>query len=493
MTTNITYKFLGDATSLKKATKTASSELDKMGSKLKSSFSATSLLGAASAAFSIGQIVDVLRESSKAYVEDSKAQEVMARTMVSTTGATRSQVRESEDFIAKLQTQTSIIDDKLRPAFNTMLTATEDVGKAQEMLTLATDISAGTGKDLTMVTQALGKAYNGQFASLNKLIPGISKAKDPMDKLQKTFGGMAEAAADTDPYGKIQIVLNDLQEQLGEQVMPLLNDFTDWLSGPEGAEVIKELGYVIDGVGVAFEGLSDFLDSDGGKITKQIADMVALTTPLGTMFSFFGTLGKQEEMDNYLTTKLVEYQDSLEDRKLSLKKTVEVIPEIEEDFKKKVAPIPQRIKDAAARIKEAGDQFKKSINFGEYLDEKSGVFDTTKFMDKFRGIVAAAKELPTKLKQLRKAGASPEVLQQVIAMGPEQGLAVANGFLSNAGSAKEYSAGLNTLSMLGQKSAAQAGTSNTYEINVNKANMTAEEIITAIQKYERKTGKKVVF
>ena len=493
MTSNITFKFIGDTAPLKKATKSATGELEKLGGKMKSGFGVDKLLGPLAAAASFQAIADTVTNATKAYFEDQKSLATLNGLIDNNTNATGSQKKALDEAIQQMSLMSAVADDDLRSAMSKLVVATGDVTSAQDLLQLSLDVSAGTGKDLGSVSAALSKAYNGNYGALQKLVPGTQKGAGALDDLKRSFAGAAATAGANDPFKQMSIIFEELNEKLGEKFAPLIKDFMAWVQGPEGKAVIEELNYAIDGIGVAFEGVSEFLDSDGGKIAKQIAEIVGMTTPMVQFFNFFSTLGKQSEMDNYLTDKLVEYNAGIEDRKLSLKKTVEVIPEIEEEFDKKVKPIPQRIKDAAQKIRDAGEQFKKAISFGDFIDDKSGVFDSTKFMDKFRKLVDAAKQLPSKLKALRKAGASPEVLQQVIAMGPEQGLAVANGFLSNAGSVSEYSKGLNTLSMLGQKSAAQAQTSNTYEINVNKANMSAEDIIAVIQKYERKTGKKVVF
>jgi hypothetical protein len=153
--------------------------------------------------------------------------------------------------------------------------------------------------------------------------------------------------------------------------------------------------------------------------------------------------------------------------------------------------IAKRIKDGAKNIADAGKKWASSLDITAGLNEDKTAFDASAFMEKMRAVVAAAKALPAKLRALRKAGASPEVLQQIVAMGPQEGLVAATGFLDNAGSVKEYSTSLQTLNKLGAQSQANAAGANTYAININKANMTAEEIIAAIQKYERKTGKKV--
>jgi len=66
-----------------------------------------------------------------------------------------------------------VVDDKLRPALATAVRATGDLAKGQSLLRLALDVSAGTGKDVAVVTGALSKAFNGNQTALKKLVPGI--------------------------------------------------------------------------------------------------------------------------------------------------------------------------------------------------------------------------------------------------------------------------------------------------------------------------------
>jgi hypothetical protein len=288
--------------------------------------------------------------------------------------------------------------------------------------------------------------------------------------------------------------MENISETLGTVLAPLIQQFAEWLTSDDFQKFMDTVTEsAIDmaiSLSEAMQPIFDFMDFVGSSEFKSLLNMSEKFRP-GTMpWDWFAPDKKAEESNDFVK-KLTDGLQGLREKLGGLKgfkfKPAEVIP------KPEIKEVAQRIKDAAKSIAESGKQFKDSLNFGEFLDKDTNVFDAKKFQEKFRGIVAAAKQLPSKLKALRKAGASPEVLQQVLAMGPEQGLAVANGFLANKGSAEEYSKSLNVLSMLGQKSAAQAGTSNTYSINVNKANMSAEDIIAVIQKYERKTGKKVVF
>ena len=80
-------------------------------------------------------------------------------------------------YIDSLQRATGVSEDLLRPAFSSLIRATSDLGKAQQLLALALDISAATGKNVTQVSLSLNKAYLGQTTALGRLGLGLSKAE----------------------------------------------------------------------------------------------------------------------------------------------------------------------------------------------------------------------------------------------------------------------------------------------------------------------------
>jgi len=141
------------------------------------------------------------KQSVKAFAADEKAARSLALALANTGNAFAS--IEVEKFIGDLQRATGVLDDNLRPAFRTLLTATGDVKKSQDGLALALDIAAGTGKDLGAVSMALAKAYGGQTTALSRLGAGLSKAtlaSGDLDlitsELTKKFSGQALAAAE---------------------------------------------------------------------------------------------------------------------------------------------------------------------------------------------------------------------------------------------------------------------------------------------------------
>ncbi len=126
------------------------------------------------AAAAIGALAVVGVDAVKAFAEDDAAAQKLATTLQNVTSATDAQVASVEDFITKTSIASAVADDELRPALDSLVRGTGVVAQAQDLLGLALDISAGTGKDLGLVSDALSKAYNGNFAALKKLDPALA-------------------------------------------------------------------------------------------------------------------------------------------------------------------------------------------------------------------------------------------------------------------------------------------------------------------------------
>lgn len=241
----LNVEILGEFKKLTAATKGAEGNLAGL-NKTASSISKgmISALGAIGVGFSLGFIKNEFEQAAKAAVEDVKSQQLLAIAMENTGKATAGTIKYAEESIKKMQLQTSVADDLLRPAFQKLFIATGSVTQSNKYLQIALDTSAATGKDLDSVTQAMAKSLAGQDTALLKLIPSLRGVDDPLGQLAKTFAGAAEAAADTDPYQRMQIIFGELQEQIGMALLPLLNDFSDWLASPEGQAKLQE---IVDG------------------------------------------------------------------------------------------------------------------------------------------------------------------------------------------------------------------------------------------------------
>jgi hypothetical protein len=251
----LNVEILGEFKKLTAATKGAEGNLAGL-NKTASSISSGMIkaLGAIGVGFSLGFIKNEFEQAAKAAVEDVKSQQLLAIAMENTGKATAATVKEAEESIKKMQLQSSVADDLLRPAFQKLFIATGNVTDSNRYLQIALDTSAATGKDLDSVTQAMAKSLAGQDTALLKLIPSLRGVEDPLSELEKTFAGAAEAAADTDPYQRMNIIFGEMQEQVGMALLPILNEFSDWLATPEGQAKLQE---IVDGIVAIIEEMID--------------------------------------------------------------------------------------------------------------------------------------------------------------------------------------------------------------------------------------------
>ena len=214
-------------------------------------------LGAIGIGFSLNFLVNEFKESTKAAIEDEKSKVLLTKALKDNLNVTDDQVTSIEKYISKTQIATSVTDDKIRPAFAKLAIATKDTDQATRLMNVALDVAAGTGKNLDTVVQAMARSLAGSDTALTRLVPSIKGADDPLKALEETFKGAAEAAANTDPYARMQIIFGEMQEQIGAALLPVLEEFSEWLSTPEGQEKLQE---IVDGVVAMVDEFTKFVD-----------------------------------------------------------------------------------------------------------------------------------------------------------------------------------------------------------------------------------------
>ena len=225
----LNVEILGEFKNLTKATQGAEKQLSGINKVTKGiSTGMVKSLAAIGVGFSLNAISQQFQKLTKATIDDRKSQELLALAMLNTGKATQVQIDQAEKLIGKMQITSAVADDDLRPAFQKLFIATGDVTKANRYLQIALDTSAATGKDLDAVTQAMSRALAGNDTALNRLIPSLKGAKDPLAELERTFKGAAEAAADLDPYQRMEIVMGEIDESIGAVLLPTLEKFSDW-------------------------------------------------------------------------------------------------------------------------------------------------------------------------------------------------------------------------------------------------------------------------
>lgn len=242
----LNVEILGEFKKLTNATNGAAKDLKGLNSTVgKISKSMKTALGAIGLGFSLSVVINQLKEASKAAIEDSKSQELLALSLRASTNATDNQISAVEKIISKYQLQASVADDQLRPAFAKLTQSTGDLEESNRLLGVALDVSAGSGKSLDAVTQAMAKALEGSTGALERLLPAVKGVDDPIAFLAQQFDGAAEAASNTDPYARMNVLFGELQEQVGMALLPYLQQFSQWLAEPGTTEMIQEIVKVI--------------------------------------------------------------------------------------------------------------------------------------------------------------------------------------------------------------------------------------------------------
>jgi hypothetical protein len=220
---------------LDKADKETRTFSDKLGGALKTGALAFAALGAAAGAAAITIGVQAV----KAAIEDEKAQLTLAKTLENTTKATKNQIKGVEDYIKATSLAKGVTDDQLRPSLDRLVRSTGDVTKAQKLQQLALDISAGTGKDLASVSEALGKAYDGNLGALKRLgVPlddSIVKSKDftkAQEALTKQFAGQSDVAANSfaGRMERVKIAIDEAKESIGAALLPILEKLLGFIT-----------------------------------------------------------------------------------------------------------------------------------------------------------------------------------------------------------------------------------------------------------------------
>jgi len=254
--------------------------------KAKSSFGGLKkTLGAVGLGIGLSEITNVLIDSAKAASADAKSQMLLNSQLEKNAKATKAQLKGSEKFIQTLSQQVGIVDDNLRPSLAKLGRATGSVSKAQDLLKLALDASAVSGKPLEATTNAIAKAFNGNTGALTKMFPELKKSKDMFGDLKKEVDGAA--AQQADPFGKMNVAMDNLKEKLGAVVLPLITDFIDQMMKPGGA--IDQVGKFLDDVSNP--------KTDAGKMFTDIKN--AVKDAFGQVRDFFALFGNGDAVKGF--------------------------------------------------------------------------------------------------------------------------------------------------------------------------------------------------
>jgi hypothetical protein len=263
---NIAAEFTGK-NAFKKA-ETSVDRLNKSTKQLSKTFTRT---------FGTAAVLAFGKASVKAFAEDDKAATALGTTLKNLNLAYGSNIGTVNGYINRLEAQTGVLDDELRPAMDRLLRATGDVAQSQQLLNLALDVAAGTGKSVTQVSQSLQKAYLGQTQALGRLGVGLSKAElssssfeQIQQRLTELFAGQAAAAANTfaGQLDKLTIAANNAKETIGKG----LYDAITALSGGGATSATDNIDKLASGIADTLSNAGELI----GKLEKLKPALIAI-------------------------------------------------------------------------------------------------------------------------------------------------------------------------------------------------------------------------
>lgn len=220
MARGISFIITGSAGPLRKAIKEASDSLAGM------SKGATLAFGTAATATTL-----FARQAIQAAADDQKQQALLARQLQVSAGATKAQAAAVEEYIDATQRSVAVSDTELRTSLQSLVVATGDLTKSQDLLNVAIDTAAATGISTSRAAEALSRGYAGNTRALATLSPELKKAikdgasfSDVLGILRNNFQGAGKEAAGT-MAGQLAILgntIDEAKESIGAALLPTL-------------------------------------------------------------------------------------------------------------------------------------------------------------------------------------------------------------------------------------------------------------------------------
>lgn len=301
---------LGDVDNLRKSLDSGSKDVQTFGDKItgfgKVAGAAFLAAGAAAAAYAGKLAIDGVKSA----IEDEAAQAKLATTLRNVTDATDTQIAATEKYITQTALAFGVTDEQLRPSLDRLVRSTKDVEEAQKLQTLALDIAAGTGKDLGAVSEALGKAYDGNLGALKRLGVGIDediiKSKDfdaATAALSETFAGQATIQAETfeGKLARLNVAFDEGKETVGayildavtplvetvvNKVIPAFDNIATTI-GEDVAPVFSDFFTVIKDIATPiFEGLEKVFNSVKESLVANKDEFSAFFVIIKDIFNF---------------------------------------------------------------------------------------------------------------------------------------------------------------------------------------------------------------
>jgi hypothetical protein len=479
--------------------------------------------------------------SIKAAVEDSAAQAILAKTLQNVTSATDSQIAAIEEQISVMSLATGVADDELRPAFASLVRVTQDVTAATDGLKLAMDISAGTGKDLGSVSDALAKAYGGNYKALGLLSPELKKMikdgaslDEVMAAMAKTFGGQAAVAAGTaqGQFKRLNVALDEAKESIGMAllpavmaVLPYLIEFGNWAADHTGTLLavattiaaistaligFKAAQVIANAVTIVTTALNWSLAASAAAANTALtlgvgaaAIAAGLVVAAGAFMVYKNATKSAVEGNRTFGGSLTPLPPAIEEVDTAIggvsdkaKKMAERVKEASDALKTYLADALANAQTQLAEAQEAFSDFATNVSDGikdafSFQDAKDAGDETgSGFLQGLRDQVAGIVKYGQDVKTLLGMGLSQDALKAVLEAGGESGAAIAAELIKGGATAIQET---NALVMAAEQAAftiGQSAASQWYGAGVSNAQSYLQGVEAAFAAAQAKLGQK---
>ena len=410
-----------------------------------------------------------LVQAAKAAAADQAAQAQLARQLVASTNATTAQVKENESFISSLQMTAAVADDELRPALASLVRGTGDLATAQTALQTVLDVSAATGKGVQEVADAVSKAYGGNTKAIKQLSPELfslikdgASVNEVMQSLNGTFGGASEAAAKSaqGSFKKISIALGEIQETIGNQVLPYMTKLTDSLTNiatwvNQNPKTWGKLAEGIKFVGIEFFKATNSAFGFFGTLINGISSLVTTEKQFGAYNDKLGVSNTQQmriaDSAGIANKGLLDLGDGAGGAGKAVDEMAKKIKDAREEIAKQFTDALDIAKGKLEEAQTAYNDFKTTVSesvTGEF--SISGAADAAKeagttILAQLTQQAQGAKQFGKQVEQLLRMGISEEALRKVLEAGQQAGTAIATELINGGSDAILGPNGINQL------------------------------------------------
>ena len=286
-TRTLKLSILADVDNLTKGLKQGEAQVETFGDKIGKAGKLVGAAFAAAGAAAVAYAGVLLKDGIQSAIADAAAQEKLALTLKNVAGASEATVAATEEYITQTALATGVADDELRPSLERLARATGSVDEAMKAQTLALDIAAGSGKSLEAVSNALGKAYEGNTTALGRLGVGLSSAQlktmsmdEVTKRLSDTFGGQATARAETfaGKLDRLKVAFDEGKETVGAYILDAIQPLIDQFLNDVVPAIDKVAKFFNDVLLPKMQAVGKWVEKNFGPIWDELTEAFEDTT-----------------------------------------------------------------------------------------------------------------------------------------------------------------------------------------------------------------------